>query len=104
MEPVLLDSIQGDEGDKGAPGAGKVNPGRLGVTGDLRILFHSCPMYSLTAVGIRVDPSRAQKGLKNGSRNKRQRGNGDTAWEQLAAWPAESLEDYSENSQPFWNL
>lgn len=30
---------RGMKGDKGAPGAGRVNPGRLGVTGDLRILF-----------------------------------------------------------------
>lgn len=102
---IFLILSRGMKGDKGAPGAGRVNPWRLGVTGDLRILkYHSCLIYSLTAVGICVDPSHAQRGLKNRSRNMRQNGNGDTAWGQLAAWAAESLEDYSENSQPFWNL
>lgn len=43
MEPDLLDSIRGMKGDKGAPGTGGVNPGRLGVKGDLRILFTPVP-------------------------------------------------------------
>lgn len=40
---IFLILSRGMKGDKGAPGAGRVDPWRLGVTGDLRILFTPVP-------------------------------------------------------------